>query len=190
MTIRKEFFAGTFINNACQEAVSLAIKENDWVEFEFNGITLIATPETKYDSLIDKWYELVKKRSDEYWTPEKLKEKEDRKEKDRQILKLHFAEFKNVLSLLDLLDWFCKLSDVSFTHASISQEEKIEVLKKCEFFEVYPNMNCQKPNETHEEWESNSNDYKLKWLLGQALDGTMSIGCPHPMIQNWAKLWV
>jgi hypothetical protein len=49
MTIKKEFFAGTFINTACQEAVSLAINENDSVEFEFNGITLIATPETKYD---------------------------------------------------------------------------------------------------------------------------------------------
>lgn len=190
MTIKKEFFAGTYIDTACKEAVHLAIDEDDSVEFEFNGIKLLATPRTDPSFLVDEWYAKLKKRSDEYWTPEKLKEKEDREEKDRQILKLHFAEFKNVLSLLDLLDWFCKLSDVSFTHASISQEEKIEVLKKCEFFEVYPNMNCQKPNETHEEWESNSNDYKLKWLLGQALDGTMSIGCPHPMIHNWAKLWV
>lgn len=190
MTIKKEFHAGTYINKACEEAVSLAIEKNDSVEFEFNGITLIATPNTNYDLLIDEFYQRCNKRRDEYWTPERLKEKEIREENDRQNLNNHFSEFKNVVSLIDLLNWFCKLSDLSFIHASLSQKQKSEVENKCVEFRVFPGMNCLRPGETAEEWKLNSDDYKLKWLLGQALDGTMTIGCPHDLIHTWAKEWI
>lgn len=187
MTLKKEFFAGTYIDEACQEAVDLAIAEDDSVEFEFNGIQLIATPETNSDDLANNFLTKVKERSDAYWTPERVKEKEIKEENDRRILNIHFAKLKNVISLLDLLDWFCELEKVSFIHASLSSEQRIEVLKKCEFFQVQAGMNCIQKNESHEQWEMNDDGFKLKWLLGQALANTMSMGCPHQVIHVFAE---
>ena len=187
MTIKKEFFAGTYINEACQEAVDLAIANNDWVEFEFNGIQLITTPETNSNDLVNNFLAKVKERSDAYWTPERLKEKEIKEENDRRILNIYFAKLENVTSLIELLDWFCELEKVSFAHALLSTEQRIRVMKKCEFFQVQAGMNCIRKNESRENWEMNDKNFKIKYLLGQALEGTMTMGLPHQIIHVFAE---
>ena len=37
------------------------------------------------------------------------------------------------------------------------------------------------------EWfERQPRDFKMRWLLGQALDGTLTVGCPHQIIHKFA----
>lgn len=55
MTIKIYYNDCDVIEEACKQAVQLAIKNNENVIFEFNGIELNATPKSDLDKLVDEY---------------------------------------------------------------------------------------------------------------------------------------
>ncbi len=178
---------GTYISEACEEAVLLANLHNESVGFTFNELEMIANPGDDPNKLTEEWFTKDQKRRDEYWTPERLQEKADKESQDVLNLSAHYKTLSGVNSLEDLIRWFCKLETVSFTYASLNSEQRTALSNKCmNEFGVYPGMNCSEAF-PEGKWESQSREYKLKWLAGQALYGTLSMGCPHGIVHKFAK---
>lgn len=182
-----EPMCGTYISKACEEAVSMANLHNESVEFTFNGLEMIANPCDDSTKLTEEWFTKDQKRRDDYWTPERLQEKLDKESQDVLNLSVHYKTLSDVNSLEDLICWFCKLETVSFCHASLNSEQRTTLSNKCMIeFGVYSGMNCS-DNFTEGEWVNQNREYKLKWLAGQALEGTLSMGCPHGVIHSFAE---
>lgn len=182
-----EPMCGTYIDSACKEAVEMANLHNEIVYFVFNDLRMVVNPGDDSTKLIEEWFSRVQKLRDDYWTPERLQEKLDKESQDVLNLSAHYKTLSDVSSLEDLIRWFCKLETVSFTHASLNSEQKNALSNKCmNEFGVYSGMNCS--DESPEgDWDNQSREYKLKWLAGQALDGTMLMGCPHGIIHSFAE---
>jgi len=178
---------GTYISEACEEAVLLANLHNESVGFTFNELEMIANPSDDPSKLTEEWFTKDQKRRDEYWTPERLQEKADKEQKDLLNLQAHFETLKLVSSIEDLIRWFCKLETLSFCHASLNRDQRKFLVEKCaNEFDIYAGMNCS-DKLPEGAWQNQSLEYKLKWLAGQALDGTLSVGCPHGIIHKFAK---
>jgi len=178
---------GTYISEACEEAVLMANLHNESVGFTFNELEMIVNPGDDSTKLTEEWVAKDQKRRDEYWTPERLQKKLDKESQDVLNLSVHYKTLSDVNSLEDLIRWFCKLETVSFTYASLNSEQRTTLSNKCiNEFGVYSGMNCS--NILPEgEWVLQSREYKLKWLAGQALEGTLSMGCPHGVIHSFAE---
>jgi hypothetical protein len=182
-----EPMCGTYIDAACEKAVSIANLHNESVEFVFNGLQMIANPGDNSIKLTEEWFTKDQKRRDEYWTPERLQEKSNKESQDVLNLSAHYTTLGSVNSLEDLIRWFCKLETVSFCHASLNSEQRTALSNKCmNEFGVYSGMNCSDAL-LKGEWVNQSHEYKLKWLAGQALEGTLSMGCPHGVIHSFAE---
>ena len=178
---------GTYINYACGEAVLMANLRNESVEFVFNDLQMIANPGDDPTKLTEEWFTKDQKRRDEYWTPERLQEKSNKESQDVLNILAHYKILSSVNSLEDLIRWFCKLETVSFCHASLNSEQRTTLSNKCiNEFGVYSGMNCS-DTLPEGEWVNQSREYKLKWLAGQALEGTLSMGCPHGVIHSFVE---
>lgn len=178
---------GSHISEVCKIVADLANEKNETVSFEFNGITILLSPGDSPEDLEEEFWVRTQKRSDEYWTLERLQEKLNKELEDNLKLQTHFKTLENVNSLSELIQWFCKLETVSFIHAGLSSDQKQQLVEFCKKeFDITTNMNCLH-GETKEEWNNHLIDYKISWLAGQALDGTLSIGCPHGIIHKFAK---
>lgn len=61
-----EALPGNHIATVCKNAVEMARQENCHVEFDFNGIKFIATPETDPDQLVQSYYDECGRRHSKY----------------------------------------------------------------------------------------------------------------------------
>lgn len=57
LTINASISGGTDISRACDELVSLSQRAGVWVRADFNGVTLLASPDTDRERLADRWHE-------------------------------------------------------------------------------------------------------------------------------------
>jgi hypothetical protein len=86
-TKRYESMAGNHISTACEEAVAMARRESCNVEFDFNGITLTATPSTHAAELCAHYSEESHRRHLEYVASPEYKARQveaERKERERK----------------------------------------------------------------------------------------------------------
>jgi hypothetical protein len=182
-----EPMCGTYISTACEKAVELANSSKEIVYFVFNDLQMIANPGDDSIKLTEEWLSRDQKRRDDYWTPERLQEKLDKESQDVLNLLAHYKTLSEVNLIEDLIRWFCKLETVSFTYALLNSKQRTILNNKCsDEFGIYAGMNCSDESPKGD-WDNQTREYKLKWLAGQALDNTLSMGCPHGVIHSFAK---
>ena len=186
--IKYDPICGSYILNVCKKAVNLANEKNEVVSFEFNGITVLLSPNDDPEELAEEWFARDNQRKIEYWTPQRLQEKANKESQDFLNIQNHFETLKNVDSRESLIRWFCELEKMSFIHASLNHAQKVLLTEKCmREFGIYSGMNCPDTTVPKGGWDDQSREYKLNWLAGQALEGTLSIGCPHGIIHKFAE---
>lgn len=86
-TIRHEFMPGHHISIACEEAVKLARQDSCNVEFDFNDITLTATPDTNPETLASSYSQECKRRHEAYLASPEYKEackRADEREREKK----------------------------------------------------------------------------------------------------------
>lgn len=177
--------AGTHITTACKEAVRLAKESGDAVAFSFNGVDLVAMPDNTPEGLEHAWDIGMEANSRAYWTPERLEEKSRKEAADCLRLNEHIA----ILPHIDWRDanavcrWLCEFESRAFTHTPI---DTAAILRTFAEHGYHPGENLKNAGESQEAWRARvGRDGAMRWVIGQALDGTRSVGCPHGMIHTF-----
>lgn len=108
-TKRYESMPGYHIVEACKEAVEMARRDSCNVEFEFNGISLTATPETDPAELAQSFSDECVRRHDAYVASPEYKaqqEKAARKERERKArVDSMLADAPAQMTLRDATGW-------------------------------------------------------------------------------------
>lgn len=60
--IKAEFLAGTDINSACEISLNIAERHNCNVLFDFNGVSILVTPNYNANDLVKDYYFMIKKK--------------------------------------------------------------------------------------------------------------------------------
>ena len=167
-------------------------------KLRWNDIVLTCTHEDTADTLIAKWDTEIERRRAAYWTPERLAAKAAEEQAAVTALAEHFyTALQGTLApvlrsghgseedrLADLVRWFLRLEELSFTYASLGAGEREYLVALCADLGITAGMNC---SDDEIAWRESSRVHKLQWLLGQCLDGTLSVGCPHQIVHKFAE---
>ena len=180
--------AGTSIDYAVREAIALSVGKEEPVEFIFNDVKLCVNEESDPAEIESIFHASMKMNSQAFNTPIRRQKEAERRRK----MQADLDEFLPTLDSLDMtnkaevLHWLCRFEELSgWTFVSYNRSH---VLLKFVEAGYKPGEFCRKENETQEEWQEHAGAYgEFRWIVGQALEGISSMGCPHQMIHTFTE---
>jgi len=178
---------GEHITRFCSRLSRLALQMNNKVAGEFNGVTLVATPDTTAENLETEFHKQLRINQENYEkSPEYAKWKEKRAQEltnaNRKAVELMTKlDSLNWDSFAAILDWLCDAQSVADHIGVTLDRNKIisEFIKHG--FEI--NVN------TGKNFIENDPDNHARYLIGQALDGFMQVGAPHGILISFTEKW-
>lgn len=178
---------GTHIREACKEAAALAINKNSDVEFEFNGIKVIATPKSSPASLEADWNSQMEASRKAYKeSPEYAAEQQRRAEAvktSQNVVNCFMDGIEQVLVT-------CSTDDIlkyvqPFVGASDDVDVSFDKAKLADLLEQYgykDSMHVGKPKEAFDDKET-----MAQYILGQVVTCLRSGMPPHPITNSFIE---
>jgi len=190
-TIQYKSDCGNHISHVCDVICQMAINKNCNVESDFNGIKLVATPQSTNDSIYKEWKVKIDKSREDYAnSPEGIKAENDRKESLNKsqkevdfLLKVIYGS-KNFETdfLMHWLKQFAEIAD----HIGLNIDYA-KLLKWFEDNDFVHNYGLNQPKEFYQ----NKNCF-ARYIIGQCMDNFHSNMPPHPVcvrfINDYFKL--
>lgn len=186
-TLTFEPSPGTHIREACKEASAMAINKNSDVEFEFNGITITATPQSSPASLEADWDAKLAAEAKAYReSPEYAAEqrrREDQVKTGQNAVNCFMEGIEQVLATCstdDILKYFkpfVKVADdvgVNFDHNKLAD--------LLEHFGYKDGMHVGKPQEAFDDKET-----MAQYILGQVVSCLRRGMPPHPVTNSFIE---
>lgn len=181
-TLTLEVGCGTSIVTACRQAVSKAVSSQAYVRFDFNGIEMIATPQSNSDNLESEWSKKLEIRAETYRnSPEgrqaaldaEVRSNEAKYQTDICMSALPFVLREN--SLDSLMNWLRKFTEAAdHVDAEYSTQEVIERLEGAGYARGYGVGNP-------EDW-FNNRERMGRYIVGQSLDCLHNGMPPHQVL--------
>lgn len=181
--------AGTHISRACFEACAIAKGSGENISFDFNEISLTATPETDPVALANEYGRLTEERRRAYLnSPEGKASAEKRSaeiaEKTGKVnaLLLALPEILKRKDLTPLMDWL-----QSFTAFADDVAVKLDHTKLARTLEgagYIENDGCGNPPS----W-FNTRERMGRYIVGQAIACLHRNMPPHPVTLNFVERW-
>lgn len=178
---------GTHIREACKEAAAMAIKKNSDVEFEFNGITITATPQSSPASLeADQDTKLAAEAKAYHESPEYAAEQQRRAETvktSQNVVNCFMDGIEHVLATCStdgILKYF-KL----FVNAADDVGVNFDHNKLADLLEQYgykDGMHVGKPQEAFDDKET-----MAQYILGQVVTCLRRGMPPHPITNSFIE---
>jgi hypothetical protein len=183
--IKFEPSAGSHIQHACEEAVSLANVGDDSVSFRFNDVDMIVAPGETAESAVTRWTAQFETNAEAYRnSPEGKAAKVEAERRRRQCQRdtdVLIARLPNVTNDLPALVRWCVALSQTADHIGITWD-KSAVADTIEAAGWTRNAHVGKPDEAFKD-----KVVMGEYLVGQALD-CLRIGMPpHPVIEKFAK---
>jgi hypothetical protein len=186
-TMTIEISPGERIENACKQAVATAIKKNSDVSFDFNGISITATPQSSPASLLSEWNAQMEASRKAYRkSPEYAAEQECRAEQvktGQNVVNRFMVGIEQVLATCstdDLLKYF-----TPFVEAADDVDVIFDHSKLADLLERYgykDNMHVGKPKEAFDDKET-----MAQYILGQVVNCLRSGMPPHPITNSFIE---
>lgn len=178
--------AGMHIDDAVHVMVEQAVLAGSEAVSEFNGITLVVSPDAKPDAVLAEYHRLADERSESYRTsPRGRKAAADRADAivqaqathDRQLAALATLDFANQTAVLVWLSAIQSATDTVGVHVA-----RERILSAFADKGMMPNVNVD------EQFNADDPDNVFGYLVGQALDG-LTCGGIHPVFHRFAEEW-
>lgn len=178
---------GTHIREACKEAAAMAINKNSAVEFEFNGITVTATPQSSPASIEADWNSKMEADSKAYReSPEYAAAQQRRAEQvktSQNVVNCFIDGIEQVLATCstdDILKYF-----KPFVEAADDVDVKFDKSKLSDLLEQYgykDGMHVGKPQE-----DFNDKETMAQYILGQVVSCLRRGMPPHPITNSFIE---
>lgn len=184
-TVTYDPHAGSHIANACQEAVAMAIRGKQKVKFSFNGVELIATPDSDPAKLEVEFIEKLEADSKTHReSPKGIAEAEGRTAeilRKQRSVNTSLAVLKDIVGDHDkLMLWLKSFTEdaddigVQFTKARLADELEAAGYAENEHVGQKPEWFCTRKRMTH-------------YIVGQAIN-CLRIGMPpHPVTASFVE---
>jgi len=176
-----EPMAGDTISGTAADAVALRKQTGSAVVFKFNNALMIVGKGDTAKSVCDAYEAHCEAASKAYWTPERIAEKNAKEARDNASLAKHMG----TLSSIDFKDpvaplkWLCKLEEVGgMTYSTFDRKAVLDAFSKAGYT---AGMNVG------DKFNSKDQENYKGYIIGQALDGIATVGCPHQVLHTFTE---
>lgn len=174
---------GDTFNNSSSEAIALAVKKHQDVQFTFNGIDILVRPYDSTDDIDAQWKSKSDKRRKEYLESDEYKkhkaDQEARNKKDQIKINILIEALNLEMDQKELVSWCGVFAEINDNiHLKYDKEAIANVLKSNGYKSggfIGADMNRK--------------DNFAGWLIGQSIE-MLESGMPiHPQISRFAKIY-
>jgi hypothetical protein len=173
---------GEHIETAIKGAIALAAQHQEPVALDFNDTRIVVSRTCDPAERLKAWEAVMEEKRKAYWTPERLAEKQSKDAADQIRLDEHIAMLPHVAwaDADAVCRWLCEFESRSFIHTKC---DRPALLKTFADHGYLPNVNLSNPGESEADWKARvGQEGAMRYVIGQGLDGTEKVGCPHSMI--------
>lgn len=179
--------AGTTIDHACKEATALAIRKSAEVTFDFNGITLTATPDSSPADIQKDWKVKLEKEREEYRASPEYTEDEKRRVEEissNQSIVNHFMEtIEQILATCSTDDLMESLK--KFTLAADNVGVKFDNVRLVTILESAGHKEHAHVGRPPSDFDSK--EVMAQYIIGQVINFLRSGMPPHPVTVSFIE---
>lgn len=180
---------GGLVSDSIRDLCVLAYVIREPVSKKLNEVVLTVTPGETFEQANSKYSSLQQAKSDAYKiSPEyaasqeldrvrRLMNAQKLQEETEVFLALSGEDIKNVLKSLARLT---RLLDNIYADKELSNAVHQQLLS----WGFFPNVNCGV------DFNGEDEENVAKYIIGQALAGFSSVGCPHPIAETFIERWL
>lgn len=191
-------FLGCSVDIVAERMTQTAQIQQCPVHVDFNGVELVAYPDTTPTSIVASYKATIRRQHYDYLLTDAAAQRDSEdlmRQRERQtVLDSLYRQLDNLISPqridpisdVQVLRWwrdYAAVADNIQLHRY--QAPIIQAFDKAGF---RPNVN------TDAAYDADDRDNSFRYLVGQCMDGLAHVGCPHPIviqfIDGWLDRWV
>lgn len=182
-----EAMSGEHLDRAAERLVLIAKTHNDEATMRFNGIDLLAKPDSTHEGIVAKFNRETEARSEAYHnSPEGRAAAKDAEERRRAAQQTHDALMLQLpkLDFSDrgaVLDWLVAMQPAS-DHSGVVVRSKIIVL-------AFGAHGFKAGDNCGTEFKATDSNNVFRWIVGQALSCLKEMGAIHVILLKFAGEW-
>lgn len=179
---------GEHITSFCAKLSRLALQTKQEVTGTFNGVQLIADVNTTAQQLTAKFHQQLRIDQENYEKSPEYAIKLKQREKELAAINKRIEKCMNEFSELNwdsyaaILKWLSNIQPLA-DHTGVS-------LDRSKIIAGFENHGFKANENTGDSFNGENPENHARYIIGQAIDGFLTVGAPHPILVSFVEKWI